>query len=199
MQRTIPSPSIERVVTVVENTVVFYHYEGDSYEQQPFQEIVDRDRMIKTPDGLAFSSQGELLAITNHGDNSILLYQQIPQSGGRYTEFPVEIIRGEHSNLHFPHSLSFHPSHEDLVVSNAGGKKTLLVFKKVATTFPRYAHIPEQVLEIYNPETVHLQRRNPEEGGVKGVAISPDGQSLGLCASDIAYPDRSVLIYPLSN
>lgn len=84
------------------------------------------------------------------------------------------------------------------MISNAGGKKTLNIFRKNSESFPRYASYPQQSLEIYSRQTIYLQNKYPEEGGVKGVAFSSDGKYLGLCASDIEKPDQAILIYPVS-
>lgn len=190
-----PVENILAVANVIEHTIALYHYTEDSYEKQPYQIITGSRDLIKRPDGLAFSADGMLLAVTSHERHSVLIYERLPGNEGRFSTQPVEILKGNEANIYFPHSLAFHESN-DLVVSNASGKKTLNVFKRVSDQVPRYASIPMQTLEIYNPENVHLQKQHPEEGGVKGVAFTPDGNFLGICAGDIVHQDRKVLILP---
>ena len=169
------------------NFITFYHYQGDEYDASPYQVIHNAIDILNGVDGLAFSSDGELLAVTSHWTNSVVMYQCIPDSQGLYSSDPVEILQGEETQLHFPHSLNFHPANDYLVVANASGKKTLNLFKKVSSVFPRYSPEPEVTLEIYNPKNFYLQAKSPEEGGVKGVVFSSDGKQMGLCASDIKH------------
>lgn len=191
-----PVENIIAVANVVEDTIALYRFSGEKYSSQPYQIIKGSRDLLCNLDGLAFSSDGELLAVISHIQHAVLIFQRIPQSEGLYTTEPVEILQGPETNLCFPHSLSFHPSNDYLVVSNAGGKKTLNVFKKISDDFPHYSTTPVQTLEIYNPETIHLQDQHPEEGGVKGVAFSLDGSQIGLCSSDIGNEDKRVIIYP---
>lgn len=185
------------VANVWGNSIALYHYHEDKYDQSPYQVIINPVDILNRPDGLAFSSDGELLAVTSHGNHSVVLYQRIPHSQGLYSPEPIEILQGEETHFCFTHSVSFHPSNDYLAVSSAGGKKTLSIFKKVSNQFPRYSTFPEQTLEIYNPDALHLRDQFPEEGGVKGIAFSPDGKQISLCASDIANPDRTILIYSI--
>lgn len=194
-----PTGNILGVANSKGNRITLYRYQGDNYEMAPYQIIEDSPDILNIPDGLAFSSTAELLAVTSHANNSVVFYQLIPDSQNLYTSKPVEILKGKSTNFCFTHSLCFHPSDEYLAVSNAAGKKTLNIFKKTSNTFPRYSKVPEQALEIYNPKTIHMQTQYPEEGGVKGLAFSRDGKYLGLCASDIAKPDRTIMIYRVAN
>jgi DNA-binding beta-propeller fold protein YncE len=188
------------VANLLGNTITLYQYEGDTYSGSPYHVIQNsKYRVFNRPDGLAFSSDGELLAVTNHDAHSVAIYQELPHSPGFYTADPVEILQGEVTNLCYPHSLSFHPSNEYLAVSCAGGIKTLNLFKKISEQFPRYSTTPEKTMEVFNPETIQLQKEWPQEGGVKGIAFSPDKNQLGLCAADILNPDRSILIYSIEH
>jgi WD40 repeat protein len=182
-----PKEQILAVANVYGNTITLYRYQDDSYEQSPYQAIQNSLDILNKPDGLAFSSDGELLAVTCQANHSIVFYQQILNSEGLYSSEPVEILKGKKEDCCLTHSLCFHPSNDYLAVSNSSGKKTLNIFKRVSDTFPRYAAFPEQSLEVRS-----------EGGGVKGVAFSPDGGCLGLCASDAANPSKAVLIYPVN-
>lgn len=193
-----PVENILAVANVLENSIALYRFQGESYDSEPYQIIVSTPDLLCNPDGLAFSSDGELLAVTSHIKNAVLIFQRIPNSEGLYTPKPVEILKGSETNLCFPHSLCFHPSKDYLIVSSAGGKKTLSVFKKISEDFPRYGTFPIQTLEIYNPDTIDLQKLHPEEGGVKGVAFSNDGTQIGLCSSDMGSEDKKILIYSFS-
>ncbi len=192
----VPTENAIAVANVYANTIAFFHYEGDDYEQVPYY-VITQDQILDRPDGLAFSSDGELLAVASHGNHLVPIYQRQQGPNGEYSWKLVEVIRGFRSNLYYPHSLSFHPSNEYLAVSNAAGAQTLLVFKKVSDTFPRYGRTAVQALSIFHAESVPLQSTFPEEGGVKGVAFAPNGNALGICSSNIADLHKSVLIYPI--
>ena len=194
-----PVENIIAVADVLKNIVSLYRYQNEKYEQIPYQIIQDSNGILNKPDGLAFSSDGELLAVTSHANHSVVFYQQIPNSQGLYSPDPVEILQGEQTNFCFTHSVSFHPTNDYLAVSSASGKYTLSIFKKTSENFPRYSIFPEQTLEIYNPKNFHLRDQFPEEGGVKGIAFSPDGKQLSICASDIADPGRKILILNLKS
>lgn len=187
------SSNIIAVANSLGNTVTLYRYKDNSYEQSPYQIL--KSPILNTPDGMAFSGDGELLGVTNHGTHSVLLYQRIAGSTDLYSAHPVEILQGSETNLAYPHSLSFHPQTNDLAVSNSGGKKTLNIFRTNSKEFPRYAKTPIQTIPIYAPDTVDFLDRDPKEGGVKGVAFSRDGTFLGLCASHILDPTQSIFIY----
>jgi len=195
--RYAPQGNFIAVANLLKNTISFYRYHGDVYEQEPYQVIESVNHILDRPDGLSFTTDGELLAVTSHDGNAVAIYQQVPNSEGLYSQEPVEIIQGEGSNLLYPHSVSFHPTNKYLAVSSAGGKKTLNIFQKVSDEFPRYSHFPAYTVEVYNPMSIHLQSKQPHEGGVKGIAFSNDGTFLGICASDIAHSDRTIFIFPV--
>ncbi|MES2122312.1 MAG: beta-propeller fold lactonase family protein [Chlamydiota bacterium] len=183
------------VCNMQEHRITFYRYEGDVYEQSPYSVLQNSLDVLNTPDGLAFSRDGELLAVTSHANHSVVLYQKVSDAPILYSPQPIEVLRGGATSFCFTHSLCFHPITDDLIVSSAGGKKNLSYFKKKGEAFPRYSNGPDKVFAIYSPESIHLQLKYPEEGGVKGVAFSPGGEYLGLCASDIAKPYRAIFIY----
>lgn len=193
-----PQGNIIAVADVAGDVIALYHYQDEKYDEYPYQLIHNSSGILYQLDGLAFSNNGKLLAVTGHATHAVLIYQQLTNSSNLYSSEPVEIIQGKQTNLCFPHSLCFSSS-DDLVVSCAGGKKTLNLFKKLSDNSPRYSTTPEQSYEIYNPNTIHLQAHAPEEGGVKGIAFSTEGNTLGLCSSDIANSNKMILIYSLSS
>lgn len=190
-----PGGKILAIGDVSGHKVALFRIDGEEYDTVPYQTITARIDILDKPDGLAFSKDGRLLAVISHGTHALLLYEKIPGADEYYPD-PMQILQSDFS---FPHSVCFHPIDDTLVVSSAGGRKTLALFEKISENPPYYSIKPTQVLSIYNPATIHLQKEAPEEGGVKGVAFSLDGLIIGICASDIADPNKSVLFYRLKN
>jgi WD40 repeat protein len=191
-----PNGNCLAVCDVSGNKIALYRCHQDTYESIPFQLLTGKRKIIDRPDGVAFSSDGRLLAITSHGVHSALLYEANGTGEGFHPN-PVQILQGPDTHFCYTHSLSFHPRDNTLAVSSAGGTKTLALFQKTSDQAPLYSSAPLQVLEIYNPETIHLQDKLPEEGGVKGVAFSPDGHVIGVCVTDIGDDQRCVIFYSI--
>lgn len=201
-----PTDQVIAVANLGNSSIAFYHYMDDVYEQIPYQIIQDAPDILLVPDGLDFSMDGELLAVTSHDTHSVLIYQQIPRSGGKYTSKPTEIIQGPNTNFHYPHSVSFHPTKKYLLVSSSEGQKNINIFQKISDNFPRYSSKPLLSLEIthmYEESTKHLLGQLHQEGGCKGVSFSPDGTSLAITQNlsadllKLPYSVGVLLIYPV--
>lgn len=177
---------VNNMITVANtgnHSITFYCYNGDVYDQTPYQTIRDTPKVLSIINSLDFSMDGELLATTILDTHSVLIYQRIPGSGNLYTPQPVQIIQGPDTNLCYPHSVSFHPTKNYLVVSNAQGRKNINIYQKITGGFPGYSFAPELTLEVtqmYNESTIHLLEQLRQKGGCKGVSFSPDGTSLAV-------------------
>lgn len=202
-----PTGNVLAVANLGNNSISFYHFHDDVYEQIPYQIIQDTPEMLSVPDGLDFSKDSELLAVTSHDNHSVLIYQKIPGSD-MYTSKPIEIIQGPETNFHYPHSVSFHPTKEYLLVSNSQGKKNINIFRKSSNGFPFYGSKPFlslEITEMYDESTIHLLEELHQEGGCKGVSFSPDGTSFAvtqnLCADllKLPYSVGVLLIYPVTD
>lgn len=192
-----PNGNYLGVCDVAGYQIALYHYNGENYDSMPYQVIRAPSDILKQPDGLGFSKDGKWLAVTSHGNHSVLIFERKFLSQ-EYSNTPAEILKGEETLFTFTHSLCFHPIDDTLIVSSAGGRKTLSLFKKISELVPRYTSSAAQAIEIYNPETIYMQEFYPEEGGVKGITISPDGKILGICAGDIVNTCRSIQFFSIS-
>lgn len=190
------------VANATTSSLTFYHYEGDHYDQAPYQVI--QDTSIYAPDGLAVSMDGELLAATSHHSHSVVIFQR--ESGsGQFNPKPFQVIEKEQGRFKYPHSLAFHPITNDLVVSNSEGKQNIQLFQLEAGQ--RYFSAPTFSMEVsvmYDASTIHLLEKLSQEGGVKGVAISPDGKSLAvvqnLCDGllHLPHPVSVLAVFPIN-
>lgn len=190
-----PAGTLLAVCDVARNTVALFPRLESHYEETPCQILSLPISLMDRPDSVAFSSDGSLLAVTSHATHSVLLFAQDPDNTERYDALHCQIIQGEETGFHFTHSLAFHPVDHTLVVSSAAGKKTVAVFNKLPQQLLSYPLIPSQILEVYNPETYHLNMYEPEEGGVKGVAFSPSGKMLAVLSTDLGNSQKSVIFY----
>lgn len=178
-----PTHQVIAVANLGNSSINFYYYNENVYQSTPYQIIKNSLDVLHIPDSLDFSMDGELLAVTSHDTHAVLIYQHIQDSDGLYTSQPVEIIQGPETNFHYPHSVSFHPTQNYLIVSSSEGQKNINIFQKTSDTFPRYGLKPIVSLEVitmYEESTIHLLGQLHQEGGCKGVSFSPDGTSFAL-------------------
>ncbi|MGE5196262.1 MAG: WD40 repeat domain-containing protein [Anaerolineae bacterium] len=200
-----PIENIIAVANIHLNTLTFYHYQGDQYDQQPYQVI--RNSILKVPDGLDFSKDGALLAVTSHSSHSVILYQRISNSQGLYRDNPIQILEGEETHFCYPHSLAFHPLKNYLAVSCSQGRKNVHIFANESESpTTAYLNAPElslEIIEMYDESNITLLDHLLEEGGVKGIAFAPDGKSLAitqnLCQDILRLPSPVgvLAIYPM--
>lgn len=138
------------------------------------------------PDGLAFSECGRWLAIANHGNGSVSIFQRRNKlfAAGKlkYGPEPVTII--EDKDLRYPHSVAFTPRTNHLVVTNAGGN-----FFSVYE--PRRSHFGLKWSQVSSAQTIvgddqtfrAVNAHNKMEGGPKGLAVH--GNTIAVCSPEI--------------
>ena len=159
------------------------------FELEPVFEL--KHRSFSNPDGLAFSQCGRWLAIANHGNHSISMFQRRNRilSGGklRYGPEPVTIIKDP--GLRHPHSVAFTPETNHLVVTNAGANY-ISVYEPQRHNFGmRWSQSPV-VQKTVGPDRLfkEVNARNKMEGGPKGIAIHKS--SLAICS-----PEHGIKIF----
>jgi WD40 repeat protein len=178
-----PVNNIIAVANTANRTITFYRYNGNVYDQTPYQIIQDTPDILSMVNCLDFSMDGELLAVAGADTHSLLIYQRLSGSKNLYGPQPKQIIKGLQTNICYPHSVSFHPTKNYLAVSNAQGRKNINIFQKISDDSPSYDLTPVLTLEItemYDESTIHLVDQLRHKGGCKGVSFSPDGSSLAI-------------------
>lgn len=203
--RYCPVNNIMAVANTGDHSITFYRYKGDFYDQTPYQTIRDTSA-LSSLNSLDFSRDGELLAIAVSDSHSVLIYQRSSHARNLYQTQPIQTIQGPDTNLCYPHSVSFHPTNNYLVVSNAQGRKNINVFKKTSDDFPFYSFKSVLTLEItqmYEESTLHLLEQLHKKGGCKGVSFSPDGTSLAITQNltadgqEVPFSVSMLLLYPI--
>lgn len=129
------------------------------------------DQGLSVPDGVAYSRSGGWIAVSNHYDHSVFLYRA-DQLG--HSSSPAGTLRG----IGYPHGLSFTPDDRALFVADAGAPYVHLFVAKEGDWGG--TRIPVSSIKIMDDETFARGHYNPEEGGPKGLTVSPDGNLICL-------------------
>jgi sugar lactone lactonase YvrE len=134
------------------------------FRRRPAATIEGDAAGLAHPDGLAFSPDGDALAVGNHGVGTVVVYAR-SRGAVPYGPRPVATLGG--GDLRCPHSLAFTRDGDHLAVTEAGGR-----FVTVYARSRAGAWHPEPVLRFdATPADVHPA---DQEGGPKGVAFARD-------------------------
>lgn len=159
------------------------------FKLEPVFEL--KHRSVHRPDGLAFSQCGKWLAVANHGNHTVSIYQRrrviLSRRKLKYGARPVTIIKDP--GFRHPHSVAFTPKTNHLVVTNAGANYFSVYEPKRHGFKMRWSQSPV-LQKILGPDSIFKQvnARNKKEGGPKGVAIHKN--SLAVCS-----PEHGIKIY----
>lgn len=124
-------------------------------------------RGLSTPDGISVSSDQKWIAVSNHDDGTVRIFERGPGLGPRSE--PAGLLRG----LAEPHGLRFTPDGRHLIVADASGP-WLHVFASEDGDWrgPRDATRPVRTLD---EETFQRGLAAPNDGGPKGITL--DGEA----------------------
>lgn len=185
-----PKRKILAVADSYNNAVLLFRYKNNHYEKKPY--CILELSSLEIPDGLCFSPDGKRLAISYHSTHAIAIFKRSKYSSYLFNSDPECLIKCD--ELKYPHSVSFHPSNQYLVISSAGGTSSVNVFKKQSEGSPQFTSSPVQTIVTYNPQTIYMQRECPDECGAKGIALSKDGKTIAVCNPDLIESD-TIFIY----
>lgn len=172
--------------------ISFYRKTSSSplcFDLQPVFEL--RHKSLANPDGLAFSRCGQWLAVANHGNHSVSIFQRRHRNASRdnleYGPRPVTVIKDP--GLRHPHSVTFSPETNHVVVTNAGANYFSVYAPIRGLLNVHWSQFPI-AQKIVGPDSLfrRVNARNKMEGGPKGVAIHEN--SLAICS-----PEHGVKIY----
>ena len=122
-------------------------------------------RWLDVPDGVAISSDGRWVAISNHFAHTVFVYEHASLGGAEAA--PVGILRG----VTYPHGLRFAGGDERLLVADAGAPH-VHVFAASERGWHGVAY-PAATIAVMDDETFLVGHRSPEEGGPKGLDLDP--------------------------
>lgn len=133
-------------------------------------------RGLGVPDGVAISPDRAWIAISNHDHHCVFIYRNTPElhPGAE----PDAVLEG----LAYPHGLRFTPDGSALLVADAG-RPEVHWFRRSGTAWHGRRNADE-VLRVLDEATFQAGQYNPQEGGPKGVALSPDGAVLAVTCAE---------------
>lgn len=138
-------------------------------------EAVLRHR-LDLPDGLATSSDGRWLAVSNHNTHDVLVFE----TETLHAEVaPVGVLRG----FAYPHGLRFGDGDRFLVVADAGAPY-VDVFERAGESWAT-ASYPATSLRVMDEDTFRRGHHNPREGGPKGLELDPRTNVLVVTAEEL--------------
>lgn len=148
---------------------------------------------IDVPDGVAHSPSGRWLAVSNHFQHCVHLYRNRP--GLEPRAVPCGVLRG----LRYAHGLRFSADGTALLVADSGAPFVHL-FRAEDGAWEGERH-PSLSLKVMTDDEFGTERDNPEEGGPKGLDISPDGLLLAVTCTQLplAFFDFAALAGPLAS
>ncbi|HEY8244618.1 MAG TPA: hypothetical protein VII68_14225 [Casimicrobiaceae bacterium] len=173
-------------------TISFYRKRSDSplaFDQHPRFEL---RQSLADPDGLAFSPSGEWLAVANHGNHSVSIFQRRYRGAlgdrVRFGSAPVAVIAD--ASLLYPHSLAFNAANH-LFVTNAGANFFSVFAPTKLGEGMQWSPLPGGQQDVGSESGFRaINAANRMEGGPKGIAIH--GDTLAVCS-----PQHGVLLYSL--
>jgi DNA-binding beta-propeller fold protein YncE len=124
-------------------------------------------RGLAVPDGIAIERRGGWLAVSNHLKNQVCLYRYDEELGP--DREPDGVLNGPN----FAHGLAFTPDGRHLVVADAG----LPYVHTYSSDDGDWSgeRSPSRITRVMDDETFNLGRYNHQEGGPKGIVVTPTG------------------------
>ena len=169
------------------NVVISYSLEPGKGFRVGYEGVLLR-RGLEVPDGISISSDRKWIAVSNHLDGTVRLYENIPGLNRRSDG--IGILRG----MVAPHGLRF----------TADGRHLL-----VADGFVPYVHVfesadgdwgitrdPISSARVLDEDTFQRGKYSPREGGPKGIDIDGDSRLLATTCEQqvLAFHDLEELL-----
>jgi hypothetical protein len=161
---------------------------NDGYAVIASEVIIQRG--LEVPDGVAHSSSGRWLAISNHDAHTVNLYRNDAELN------PASRPNGVLHGVKYPHGLRFAADDKALLVADAGAPLVHLYRSESGDwTGDRE---PVSSLQVVSDAAFKRGHYNPQEGGPKGIDLaSDDGLMVSSCReAPLAFFDMRSLIPP---
>lgn len=123
-------------------------------------------RGLSIPDGVATDRDNHWIAISNHSEHAVYLYENTPQLNQQSR--PDGVLR----NINYPHGVVFTPDNNHIIVADAGSPY-INIYNKNGHNW-KGAHSPRATVRVMDEDVYRRGRVNPQEGGPKGIDIDND-------------------------
>jgi DNA-binding beta-propeller fold protein YncE len=128
-------------------------------------------RGLEIPDGVAVSNDGGWTAISSHYTHDVKIFAAGQPNGD--IPAPVGALR----KVNYPHGLRFTPDDEHVLVADAGSPFVNVYARGQGWSGSRK---PGRSVVVLDEATFMRGRKNPEEGGPKGLDIDRTGNLLAV-------------------
>jgi hypothetical protein len=178
------------VCNLADDTISFFQQSATSpVEFDPRPASIVQLETGAQPDGLAFSASGRWLAIANHGNNTVSIFERSTANDPTGYGPAAHTVLSDPS-LICPHSVAFTVM-DHLVVTCAGANYFGVYSSSGSSSGLVWSREPV-IRRIVGSESMFrkVNALNKMEGGAKGVAVH--GSNLAICS-----PEHGVKIYRL--
>ena len=121
-------------------------------------------KWLDLPDGVCVSPDGRWIAVSNHNTHSVLLYERTDSLNENSS--PVGVLRGAAA---YPHGLRFSPDGQYLFLADAGAP--FVHAYACGKEGWHGARTPAGSIRTMDERVFRSGRKNPQEGGPKGVDL----------------------------
>jgi len=134
---------------------------GERFVTKGSEVFLKRD--LNIPDGVAINRDRRWIAISNHNEHNVYLYENVP--GLNPDSKPDGILQ----NVNFPHGVRFTPDDNFVLVADAGSPFVNLYAKNGDSW--KGSRGPTSTFRVMDEEVYLRGRTNPQEGGPKGLDV----------------------------
>jgi DNA-binding beta-propeller fold protein YncE len=132
---------------------------------------------LKVPDSIAVSTDGDLVAVSNHHGQRIDVYRNGADSG---PNSPPAFSLGV---PHYPHGVRFAMENRLILVADAGAP-LVHVYARSGPSW-KSAPGPDASIRVMDDDSFNRGHKNPEEGGPKGLDILADGSVMVVSCEEV--------------
>ena len=145
---------------------------------------------LDIPDGVASSHDGRWIAVSNHNDHSVFVYENVPGLD------LSALHSGRLAGIAYPHGVRFAAGGKYLLVADAGAP-FVHIFESSDGNWGGERQ-PTASVRLVDEETFLSGRHNEQEGGPKGIDMCHDSRVLVASCHEqpIAFMDMSEILKP---
>jgi DNA-binding beta-propeller fold protein YncE len=145
---------------------------------------------LSIPDGVAVNTDRRWISVSNHNSHSVLLFENTPRLNRRSE--PLGILSG----VNYPHGVLFSPDDRFVVVADAG-TPNVRIYAKDGGSWQGLRY-PVKSVRVMDDQTFLRGRKNPEEGGPKGIDVDSHANVLVTTSTEqtLAFYDMPRLLNP---